>query len=138
MTLDMTLHNMIPSSSLTLSCHFYLSPLFVNIHTHDGRFVFHYSRIYFHISSHRSFLYMFDDNFVHKSRVCILVNKYKFFLAWPLIQVDLSDRKKTYWFYFNLFLFLFFFCLLNRSTWFSIMEIYDKILPCFGKLLTWI
>lgn len=47
--------------------------LFVNIHTHDGRFVFHYSRIYFRISCHRSFLHMFEDSSVQKSRVCILI-----------------------------------------------------------------
>lgn len=110
MTLDMTLHNMIPSSSLTLSCHFYLSPLFVNIHTHDGRFVFHYSRIYFRISCHRSFLHMFEDNSLHKNRVCIWYYIKK--KEWPLIQVDLSYRINLSILFYLFIFFNFFVCLI--------------------------
>lgn len=132
LTLDITLQNMITSTSLTWSCHLsYLSPLFVNIHTHDGKLVFYYSHICFCINFHSSFLHMFEDSSTQQSRVCTLaISKSKGSLWYRLTCLIQNNIHVTF------FKFIFsFLCLYYRVTGFSIMKLYVKIMPCFWSII---
>lgn len=82
----------------------------VNIHTHDGRFVFYYSHICNCINFHSSFLHTVEDNSIQKSQVCILtISKFNVtcYATW-VVQCKKKIQLKY-------FLYIFFHCFFSKN-----------------------